>query len=216
MTNKIKRISKYNVKKLIKDKNLNIVDIACGRNAGWPEANVYFDVKDWSKNYPGKKFIVGNVDSGLPFKDNEFDFSIASHILEHCNNPLLLINELQRISNAGYIELPTPLIDNLCSGPNQGPFGHKWWCFFDDWEGKIILRKKRDIVHRTVEIPELHLLYPFFKESFLIELYWDKNINIELGDEKYFYENKEYDLSKDKVIPWVLGASVLSKGNNEK
>ena len=30
-----------------------------------------------------------------------------------------------------------------------------------------------------------------------------------MGDEKYFYEDKEYDLSKDIIQPWVLGESIL-------
>jgi hypothetical protein len=28
---------------------------------------------------------------------------------------------------------------------------------------------------------------------------------MEMGNEKYFYEEKEYDLSKDSIRPWVMG-----------
>jgi hypothetical protein len=65
-----------------------------------------------------------------------------------------------------------------------------------------------------VEIPELTVLYPFFRESFVIELYWDSNIDIARGQEKYSYEGKEYDLSKNVIQPWVMGSSVLSKQEN--
>ena len=56
------------------------------------------------------------------------------------------------------------------------------------------------------------MLYPFFRESLVTEIFWDNNvINAKICDEIYFYEDKTYDLSKQKINPWVLGASVLSK-----
>ena len=43
----------------------------------------------------------------LPFKDKAFDYSIASHILEHVDDPASVLNELSRVSKAGYIETPS-------------------------------------------------------------------------------------------------------------
>ncbi|MBN1405016.1 MAG: methyltransferase domain-containing protein [Candidatus Omnitrophica bacterium] len=42
----------------------------------------------------------------LPFKNKAFDYSICSHLVEHVEDPALVLNELQRISKAGYIEMP--------------------------------------------------------------------------------------------------------------
>jgi hypothetical protein len=192
----------------------NVVDVACGATAGIERANTLVDIHDWSEKYPDKNFIVHDAENPLPFSDKEFDFVFASHILEHVKDPVLFCSELCRIGKRGYIEVPTPLIDNLVSGDDRSPLGHKWWIFFDDVYQQIIFRPKREIVHRTVEIPELNVLYPFFRESFVIELYWDSNIDIARGQEKYSYEGKEYDLSKNVIQPWVMGSSVLSKQEN--
>lgn len=50
--------------------------------------------------YDGKKF---------PFKDNEFDYVICSHVIEHIPLDMLntFIEELTRVSKRGYMEFPT-------------------------------------------------------------------------------------------------------------
>lgn len=49
----------------------------------------------------------------MPFADKTFDFAIAFHVLEHVPNPEALLNELQRVSKAGYIETPNALFERL-------------------------------------------------------------------------------------------------------
>jgi len=78
---------------------------------------------------------------------------------------------------------------------------------YDDHNEKIIARPRRHIVAPCVSIPELNMLYPWFRSSFVIELYWEDSVDIEIGDEKYFYEDNEYDLSKQTVQPWIMGAN---------
>lgn len=84
--------------------------------------------------------------------------------------------------------------------------------FYDDVNNKLIIRPRKHILHRTVDIPELNLMYPFFRSSLILEWYWKDSIDVEMGDEKYSYEGKEYDLSKDNIEPWILGSSVLMRG----
>ena len=45
----------------------------------------------------------------FPFGDNEFDYVICSHVLEHvpADEIMLFISELQRVAPKGYIEYPT-------------------------------------------------------------------------------------------------------------
>ena len=69
-------------------------------------ATTICDVQDLSKFYKDKNFIKLENKS-LPFKDNEFDFVIASHVLEHVEDFKFFIKELERVSKKGYIELPT-------------------------------------------------------------------------------------------------------------
>lgn len=211
----IKRRSRYDVlDHLEANPELSVVDLGCGAAGACPFADVLVDIHDHSSEFEDKTFVVHDLaTTPFPFKDNEFDFSFASHILEHIKDPTAFLKEIVRISKSGYIEIPSPLIDNLVSG-NDGsdPNGHKWWLFFNDEQAKLTLRPRRNIVHKTVNIPELNKLYPYFRSSFVIELYWEDSINFEIGDEKYSYEEKEYDLSKDRIEPWVLGESVL-RGN---
>jgi len=207
----IKRRSRYDVLDYLKsNENLSVVDLGCGSAGACPYADVLVDRKDESENFKGKEFIVHDLnDIPLPFEDNQFDFSFASHILEHIKEPIEFLKEVVRISKSGYIEVPSPLIDNLVSGDDGwDPNGHKWWSFFNDEMGKLTLRPRRIIVHKTVDIPELNRLYPFFRSSFLLELYWEDSIDVEIGNELYSYEEKEYDLSVDIIEPWILGQSV--------
>lgn len=211
----ISRKSRYDVFDYLESNpNLSVVDLGCGSAGSCPYADVLVDRNDWSENFKDKEFIVHNLnDTPLPFEDNQFDFSFASHILEHIKEPVEFLKEVVRISRSGYIEVPSPLIDNLVSGDDGwDPNGHKWWLFFDDGNKKLIARPRKNIVHKTIEIPELNRLYPFFRSSFVIELYWEDKIDFEIGDEIYSYEDKEYDLSKDTIQPWILGESVLMKG----
>ncbi|QQS26909.1 class I SAM-dependent methyltransferase [bacterium] len=48
--------------------------------------------------YDGKKF---------PFKDNEFDYVICSHVIEHVPDVKKFLSEMFRVSKSGYIEYPT-------------------------------------------------------------------------------------------------------------
>ena len=213
----IKRRSRYDVFDYLEsNSNLSVVDLGCGSDGACPYADVLVDRGDWSENFKDKEFVICDLNNTpLPFKDKQFDFSFASHILEHIKEPISFLEEVVRISKSGYIEVPSPLIDNLVSGDDGGdPNGHKWWSFFNDEKGKLTQRPRLNIVHKTVDIPELNRLYPFFRSSFVLELYWEDSIDVEIGNEIYSYEEKEYDLGVDKIEPWILGESILMRGRS--
>ncbi len=52
----------------------------------------------------------------FPFKDNEFDYVICSHVVEHVplENIALFLSELQRVAPNGYIEFPNIFYEMLC------------------------------------------------------------------------------------------------------
>ena len=108
----IKRTSKAFIENTLSlNSSWNILDIGCGYGAS-KYANIVCDVQDLSKYYPNKTFIK-LTEKKLPFKDKEFDFVIASHVMEHVDDIEFFISELERVSQQGYIELPTMLEDNL-------------------------------------------------------------------------------------------------------
>ena len=108
----IRRTTREEMYRLLEDNSAwKVVDIASS-NAGWKYADVFTDVNDHSEYYQQKyngekKSVNCNVEN-TPFKDKEFDFVIASHILEHVDDPFKFCNELTRIGKRGYIEVPTP------------------------------------------------------------------------------------------------------------
>jgi SAM-dependent methyltransferase len=77
------------------------------------------------------KLIVGDVAS-LPFQPRSFDFVYASHVLEHVVRPESACQELMRIGFAGYIETPSPLLEQGLALTEKEPSGtwvHKWLVF---------------------------------------------------------------------------------------
>ena len=189
----IKRTNRNAMYKLLeKNPDWKVLDMASS-NAGWKYADVFTDVVDHSEYYKEKyngtkKFIQCNVENNT-FKDKEFDFVIASHILEHVEDPFHFCKELSRISKKGYIEVPTPLWDNLMDGPTFVKYGHKWWVTFDDDENKIIINKKINIVKNILSIKEHNKHMMFFRDSILTQLYWEDSIPIEKGTGVYTYND---------------------------
>ena len=58
-----------------------------------------------------------DVEQPLPFKYRAFDYSISFHLLEHLRTPGLFLDEVKRVSNAGYIETPAAFMERLTNYP---------------------------------------------------------------------------------------------------
>ena len=124
----IKRSSKQFINNLLeKNPNWKVLDIGCGYTAH-NKATVICDIQDLSNFYKDKKFVKLN-ENVLPFENKEFDFVIASHVIEHVKDVKFFIKELERVSTKGYIELPTILEDNLVF---ENKKDHLWHMEFDD------------------------------------------------------------------------------------
>ena len=71
-----------------------------------------------------RPFFECNIEK-MPFKDNEFDFTYCSHLLEHVENPHIACEEIMRISKRGYIETPTKTSDMMYNFTHLKNH-HKW------------------------------------------------------------------------------------------
>ena len=172
----IKRTSKKFIDEvLLANSGWNILDIGCGYNAN-KFANVICDVQDLSKYYPNKIF-VRLVEKKLPFKDNEFDFVVASHVMEHVDDVEFFIGELERISKQGYIELPTMLEDNLVF---ENKKDHLWHMDFDDVEFELLITKKIQYFEPILTVSSIKKLNEIFRKSFILELHWEKKIDYKI------------------------------------
>ena len=172
----IKRTSKTFIENtLSSNSSWNILDIGCGYNAN-KYANVVCDVQDLSVYYPTKKFIK-LTEKKLPFKDKEFDFVIASHVMEHVDNIEFFISELERVSKQGYIELPTMLEDNLVF---ENKKDHLWHMDFDDVELNLLISKKIQYFEPILTVSTIKRLNEIFRKSFILELYWQNKIDYKI------------------------------------
>jgi len=112
----------------------------------------------------------------LPFKDECFDFVIASHVLEHSTNPNNFLSELQRVAKSGYIEVPDAFTERLTNYTF-----HRLEISED--ENGLVIKKKKDFI----EDKELYSLFKAkvsnifpkwmsrFPFQFHVRYYWSKN-----------------------------------------
>ena len=180
----LRRTTKNTIDKILEESSeWKILDIGCGYRAHH-KATVIADIQNFSSYYKDKKFIQIK-EKKLPFKDNEFDFVIASHVIEHVNDFQFFIKEIERISTKGYIELPTRLADNLVY---ENKTDHIWWFSFDDIKNELIASEKKNLIDPFISVSMSKTLEQTFRDSFVIELYWEKKIEYKIND-KELYDN---------------------------
>ena len=169
----IKRSSKNHIQSILsKNTNWKVLDIGCGYTAN-KFATTICDTQDLSEFYKDKNFMKLSS-KNLPFEDKEFDFVIASHVLEHVEDLKFFINELERVSNKGYIELPTKLEDNLVF---ENKKDHLWHMDFNDVDSKLTISKKLQFMEPILTVSMLQEFRKNFKNSLILELYWENKID---------------------------------------
>ena len=169
----IKRSSKNYIQSILsKNTNWKVLDIGCGYTAN-KFATTICDTQDLSEFYKDKNFMKLS-NKNLPFEDKEFDFVIASHVLEHVEDLKFFINELERVSNKGYIELPTKLEDNLVF---ENKKDHLWHMDFNDVDSKLTISKKLQFMEPILTVSMLQEFRKNFKNSLILELYWENKID---------------------------------------
>ena len=200
----IKRTSINHVNTILKkNPNWKILDIGCGYRAN-KNATVIADIQDLSNFYKEKNFVIIK-EKKLPFKDKEFDFVIASHVIEHVDDFEFFLKELERITSKGYIELPSRLGDNLVF---ENLNDHIWWFTFDDISNELIVSKRNQLLAPFLSVSLAKTLETIFRESLVIELMWEKNINYRL-DDKIKYSNFK-TISFIKIIKKYFSKKIRS------
>ena len=174
----IRRSSKKSIETLLQENtSWKVLDIGCGYTAN-KNATVVCDVQDLSNIYKEKDFVklTSNI---LPFKDKEFDFVIASHVIEHVKDVEIFIKELQRVSSKGYIELPTKLEDNLVF---ENKKDHLWHMEFDDDKNQLIISKKIQFLEPVLTVSSAKKFLKYFRQSLVLELFWENSIEFNIVD----------------------------------
>jgi len=195
----IKRSSKQFVDNQIsQNPNWNILDIGCGFTAH-EKASVICDIQDLSNFYKNKKFVKLE-NKTLPFKNKEFDFVIASHVIEHVQDVEYFLSELQRVSSKGYIEVPTILEDNLVF---ENRNDHLWHMEFDDNNNNLLISKRVQYLEPVVTVAIAKKLSKYFRQSLILELFWENSIEYKI--------KKNLNLKFEKISRLTLLRKFISK-----
>ena len=175
----ISRTSKTYIENLLSQKkDWKILDIGCGYSAN-NHATTICDVQDLSHFYKDINFVILK-NNDLPFNDNQFDFVISSHVMEHVEDLKYFIKEIERVSKRGYIELPTKLEDNLVF---ENKKEHLWQMDFDDVNHKLLISKKIQFIEPVLTVSTIQKMRKYFKSSLVLELFWENKIEYEFIEE---------------------------------
>lgn len=165
------------------NKKALVVDMGSGEKPFW-RADVFVDKLSLGNVQRASKFDTIHdlgmfVDSDverMPFKTGAFDFSFASHLLEHVEDPGAVIQEITRISKSGYIEIPNGIIETI------QPFDSHLWFVFKNKKKLTFVRKSKKL-HEALRLngKGYGSLLSKVNEPF-IRLYWKKTIEYEVID----------------------------------
>lgn len=177
-------------------KDALVLEVGSGGNPYY-RSNVlidaYFETRE--RHYKGlvadRPTVLGFVEN-LPFKNDTFDFVVASNVLEHSFEPEKFISEIQRVGKAGYIEVPDAFFERL-----NGYRDHK--LEITDVDDTLLIRKKTGFIqdqelreifqNKASEIfPKMMSLDPF---KFSVVYYWDKSksgIKYRILNEDYVFD----------------------------
>lgn len=112
-----------------------VLDVGSGDKPSW-RADVLLD-RYIDATYAGQRSGTGAARvtrplfdgdaAAMPFADGAFDYTICSNLLEHVPDPSAVIEELMRVSRAGYIEVPEAGSAKIVDFPS-----HVWWIRLDE------------------------------------------------------------------------------------
>lgn len=163
-----------------------VLEVGSGGNP-YSRANVLMDAyentreRHWVPLVSDRPTVLGFVEN-LPFKDNAFDFVIASHVLEHSRDPVRFLGELQRVASGGYIEVPDAFMERI------NPY-HDHRLEITVRQGRLLIRKKGawqidpDIVElyedrvKKILTKEVIPSHPF---AFHVRYFWKDKVDYEI------------------------------------
>ena len=177
-------------------KDDNVLEIGPGASP-FPRSDIFLE-KEFDANIAyqqrghveSKKFakpIIYYKGGKFPFLDQEFNYVICSHVIEHVPNEdiHLFIKELERVASSGYIEFPN-IFYELINFQDV----HLWYMWFRN--GKILFLRKEAInsnilmqIYREFfysKATELSFLFNDFKEFFFFGFEWHGKIDYKICD----------------------------------
>jgi len=179
------------------------LDVGCGLNKDTPESVPQGDVNcDLQKPLAKISNFVLCDAQHLPFKDKTFSFVYSSHVIEHVDNPFLMLKELIRVANSKVL-IRTPhrlLLKGYCRVKfgNKSPAQHR--CHFDKkWFVKA-LRSLGIVQDFKVEYSDFKCLPHYFVP--LIKVPAELKVEIRLGKKLEIGTREHLTV---KTCKWTFG-----------
>jgi predicted SAM-dependent methyltransferase len=135
---------------------------------GWDKKNGFVNI-DISKDV--NPDLVINIEEGLPFPDNSFDYIYSCHCLEHVRPQYwkFVLSEISRVSKNGCVlELLLPF-DNIGQRTNADHYRSFSWGSFDQFDpeskrfyySNLKLKKLNRTPYKVIKL--FFYLFPFLK-----------------------------------------------------
>ena len=188
---------RHRLQKLVLDKFFKNIDTSSMKTLHFaPEKFFRNYFKEISSQYITVDLLMDNIDincdmRNLPFKDNEFDFVYASHVLEHIDDDIKALTEVKRILKSnGIAILPIPVVNDFTvkyEKPNPHESGHV------RAPGKDYFERYKKIfscvnLYRSSDFPEIYQTY----------LYEDRS---QYPNEISPYRKPYYEQRYDDIVP---------------
>ena len=141
----------------------------------------------WPDEYFNEKsYYQRDICNPWPFRDKQFDFVLCSHTLEDVRDPVFVCQEINRVGRAGYIEVPSRLVESMRGIERPffcGYYHHRWLCEID--QNAITFQFKPAMLHAY---RQFHLRKP-----------WFSNVAPEMAVSYFFWEG-EFHYSEKILI----------------
>src|SRR3989449_7982178 len=149
-----------------------ILDIGAGHNPFYGVTHVLdYDVHDGRERGQSQvmvprsaRLIVGNA-RALPFRCGVHDYVYASHVLEHVDDPSRACREIMRVGAAGYIETPSPFLEQGLALRDLEPpetWFHRWFVFSPDVDVLVFEPKTPETVSQFCSCPDGQFMKEFY------------------------------------------------------
>jgi len=148
----------------------------------------------------------------LPYKNKEFDFVYARHVIEDLWNPIHAIKEISRIAKRGYLETPSPLCE-MSKGVDGGDppyrgYSHHRYFVWNDSNVLHLLPKFPIVEHMKVSnesVMEQGLENPFSWNTYF---YFEGDIQYKFYQMGYEQDFVMYDNSYFTIINNAIHAGM--------
>jgi hypothetical protein len=192
------------------NKQLQVIDIGASANFWCNHVTAAVDIVD--PNQTEVKYFTGNIN--LPDVWNtvleyvkvhgKFDFSICTHTLEDISNPVLVAQMLGKISNKGFVSMPSKYAETKRTGAIGGSRGwmhHRW--IFNHEQDQIVAYPKIPVTEYLKSLDIVAVQSSTEELSF----YWKDSCNIVAVNNDFFPSDPEGVAMYDRLIDRTIELS---------